>query len=228
MRHVRRHALRLLAAACTTLLTPSAGHAQQGASSLSTLSRSAQNAIHVAADSLSAEGLPGDALVAKAAEGILKGADETRILLAVRRLAGELRDARSALGTAASPSEIVAAASALHAGASADALRQMRVLAASGGREGSLTVSLVVLADLVSRGTPVKVARESVMSLLSHHATDADLQALRAGVERDILAGTDPSSAATARSRALSETLGDGRTPRPPVASPGLPPTSRP
>jgi hypothetical protein len=220
---MQRHALELLALACVTLGAPTAGRAQQGASSLSQLSRAAQNAIHLSADSLSAEGLPGDALVAKAAEGILKGADETRILFAVRRLSAELREAKRALGTQASPSEIVAAASALHAGASADVLRQMRSLAASGGGQGSLTVPLVVLADLVSRGTPVKVARESVLSLLSHQATDADLQALRAGVERDIESGGDPASAALARSRAISASLGEGADRRSPVVRPSQP-----
>jgi hypothetical protein len=209
MRSVQRQASRwsFVIAITAMSIASTTVRAQQSTSSLSQLTRPAQNVIHLAADSLTAEGLPGDALVAKAAEGVLKGADETRILFAVRRLSIELREARSALGTRASSSEIIAAASALHAGASADVLRQMRALAAPDGAQGRLAVPLVVLADLVSRGTPVKVAGESVLSLLAHHATDADLQSLRADVERDILSGGDPASAAIARSRALSETL---------------------
>lgn len=179
---------------------------QQSAPSLQQLSRGAQHAIHLAADSLTADGLPGDALRAKAAEGVLKGADENRILVAVHRLSAELREAKGALG-GVSESEIVAGASALHAGASADVLREMRVLVEPNGAAGRLTMPLVVLADLVSRGAPVKVAGESVLSLLSHHATDADLQVLRAGVERDILTGIDPAAAALTRSRAIADAL---------------------
>jgi hypothetical protein len=193
--------------------------AQRNADPLAQLSASARTAVRAAADSLDAEGLPGDALVAKAAEGLLKGADDHRILVAVNRLASELRAAGAALGRDASESEVVAAANALHAGASPELLRRLRALAPAGQRDGRLTVPLVVITDLVSRGAPVHVAAESVISLLASHATDADLQALRAGVERDIIAGDDPATAAAARSRALTDSLGGGamRPVRPPA-----------
>jgi hypothetical protein len=214
-------------AAIASMLIASAPtlRAQQGP--LATLSRPARTAVERTADSLRVEGLPGDAVVARAAEGILKGADEPRILGAVHRLASELRAGRAAIGNGATSSEIVAAASALHAGASAEMIRQLHA-AAPDGPSGRLTVPLVVLADLVSRGTPVKVAGESVASLLSHRATDDDFQLLRAGVERDIFAGNDPAAAALARTRAVTQSLGaappDRRTTTRPDQRPAGPP----
>jgi len=204
--------------------------AQRNGDELAKLSAPARAVVRATADSLDGEGLPGDALVAKAAEGLLKGADDRRILVAVHRLAGELRTAGAALGTGASPSEVVAAANAVHAGVSPELLRRLRAVAPAGrgdGRgEGRLTVPLVVITDLISRGAPVGVAAESAISLLANHATDADLQALRAGVERDIVAGDDPRTAALARSRALADSLGNGamrpatRPSRPPIPLP--------
>lgn len=204
----------------------STAHAQQGSDPLAALSAPARASIRTAADSLDAEHLPGDALVAKAAEGLLKGADERRILAAVHRLAGELRAAGGALGSGARESEVIAAANALHAGASVEVLRQLRALAPAGREGAGLTVPLVVLTDLVSRGTPVRVAGESVKALLARHASDAELQALRAGVERDIFAGGDPATAALARSRALGDSLGGragARRNPPPSGRPAAP-----
>lgn len=202
----RRAAIGLIAV--VFLAAAPVARAQRGSDGLAQLSEPARSAIRAAADSLDAEHLPGEALVAKAAEGLLKGADDARILTAVHRLAAELRTAGGALGGNARASEVVAAATALHAGASPEVLRQLRALAPA-GREGTgLTVPLVVLTDLVARGTPVRIAGETVKTLLARHATDADLQALRAGVERDIFAGGDPAAAALARSRALADSLG--------------------
>ena len=197
-----------IVAASVMLGATSIASAQQGSGPLSQLSAPVRISIRAAADSLDAEHLPGEALIAKAAEGLLKGADEPRILIAVHRLAGELRAAGAALGGDAGESEIIAAATALHAGASTEILRQLRALAPARRGGSGLTVPLVVLTDLVSRGTPVRVAGESVKTLLSRHASDADLQGLRAGVERDIGAGEDPTTAALARSRALADSLG--------------------
>ena len=192
--------------------------AQQSNAPLAALSASARSAIYASADSLRAKGLPGDALVAKAAEGLLKGATEDRIVVVVHRLAADLRGAAAALGSDASPGEIVAAAGALRAGASADAVRQLRSAAGPARTvpRRPLTVALVVLGDLVSRGAPPAVAVGSVTSLLARHASDDDLQVLRVAVERDIDAGNDPAAAAAARSRALADSLAAGSAPRAP------------
>lgn len=212
------------------LAIPGALLAQQAGGPLATLSPSARTAIRAAADSLAADGLPGDALVAKAAEGVLKGADEERIVLVVHHLAADLRAAAAALGSDASPGELVAAAGALRAGASPDVVRQLRSAAASGpaSRRRSLIVALVVVGDLVSRGAPPGVVAGNVTSLLARHASDDDLQALRVAVERDIDAGGEPASAATARSRALADSLSAGNAARAPRGSATTPRTPRP
>jgi hypothetical protein len=204
---------------------PATTSAQQPGAPLAALSAPARLAIRAAADSLTAEGLPGDALVAKAAEGLLKGATEDRIVVVVHRLASDIRAAGRALGSDASAGEIVAAAGALRAGASPELVRELRSAAgaSSVAARRPLVVALVVLGDLVSRGASPSVAASSVTSLVQRHASDDELQALRAAVERDIDAGSEPGSAAIARSRALVDSLGGvdaARTPRNASASP--------
>lgn len=164
-------------------------------------------AIQRLADSLRAATVPAEPLYDKAAEGVLKGADDLRILRAVRSLAGELVAARAALGATANDAEILAGASALHAGVPDDALRQ---LAAFRGKRGaaSLAVPLTVLADLVTRRVPPDVAAESVEALILRGAADDTFAALRAEVQRDILSGTAPAAAASARTRALIQAGG--------------------
>lgn len=158
-------------------------------------------AIQRLADSLRAANLPWEPLYAKSAEGVLKGADDERILRAVRSLARELGEARAALGDDVSPAEIVAGASALHAGVPASDLRRLARTRSSRAGASPLAVPLTVLADLVARRVPPDVATESVEMLLSRGAPDEQFASLRAGVHRDILAGVSP--AAAARKRAM-------------------------
>ena len=84
------------------------------------LAPSLKAAVDRLADSVRALGLPTDPIFAKAAEGTLKGADEQRVMVAVRRLARELSDAKAALGDGATAAELEAGASALHAGVGLD------------------------------------------------------------------------------------------------------------
>jgi hypothetical protein len=158
------------------------------------------------ADSLRIAGLPWEALYAKSAEGVLKGADDARILHAVRSLARELTGARTALGASATPAEIVAGASALHAGVPPDDLRRLARTRAFRSGESPLALPLTVLADLVARRVPPDVATASVEALLSRGAPDEQFAVLRADVQRDILSGTTP--AAAARRRALIQSSG--------------------
>src|SRR5689334_10663350 len=72
------------------------------------LSASLKASVDRLADSVRALGLPTDPLFAKAAEGTLKGADESRVMVAVRRLARELSDAKAALGDGATAAELEA------------------------------------------------------------------------------------------------------------------------
>jgi hypothetical protein len=167
------------------------------------------------ADSLRSAGLPDAPLYSKAAEGVLKGADDARILGAVRSLARELGEAREALGSEASEAEIVAGASALHAGVPATDLRRMRDRRPRGSSK-SLAVPLTVLADMITRGVPPNDAAASVNALLARRVDDAEFQALRVGIEHDISAGRAPGAAAQAWTQRVLRGA-------PPTSPPGVP-----
>src|SRR5262245_30195979 len=107
--------LTVLAALIPIVSSAQAG-AGPGAQPSPRLPANVEAVVNRLADSARARGLPSDPLFAKAAEGVLKGADSTRIVDAVRRLLGELETARSSLGACAGSGELAAAASALHAG----------------------------------------------------------------------------------------------------------------
>ena len=174
-----------------------------------------RTAIEQLADSLRSAGLPDEPLYSKAAEGVLKGATDGRILTVVRSLARELGDARAALGIEASDAEIVAGASALHAGVPEAELRRMRDRH-SRGSSASLAVPLTVLADMITRGVPPNDAAVSVNALLARRVDDARFQALRVGIERDISAGRPPGAAAEVWTQRVLQNA-------PPAAPQGIP-----
>jgi hypothetical protein len=148
-------------------------------------------------DSLTAERLPAFALRDKAAEGVLKGADDPRILAAVRALAQRLRTSRQLLGADASADGLQAAASAIFAGVpSASITRLVSAHRARRPTVQTLSVPLGVIAELASSRVPPDVALTSVDALLARGAVDADLRAFRATVDRDIRQGRAPRDAA--------------------------------
>lgn len=211
MKHIVRITI-LAAALVVAPLTPSLAESQADPSRASLPERlqpDTRHAIERLADSLRRAGLPWEPLYAKSAEGVLKGADDDRILRAVRSLARELTDARASLGPSATTAEIVAGASALHAGVPGGDLRRLARTRASRSGESPLAVPLTVLADLVSRRVPPDVATASVEALLSRGAPDEQFAVLRADVQRDILSGASP--AAAARKRALIQSSGPPR-----------------
>jgi hypothetical protein len=162
-------------------------------------------------DSVRAVGLPDAPLYAKAAEGVLKGATDARIVSAVRTLARELGDARSSLGSGAGDAELVAGASALHVGASPAMLRQLRDAHSAGSRSAtSLATPLVALADLLARRVPPSVAAAAIDSLVARGAPGDDFAALRAAVERDIDAGRAPEASVVQRTQGLLRNI-EGR-----------------
>jgi hypothetical protein len=193
---------RLAALLLLSALASLPGHAQQQReleNLRDRLDASTFTAVVALMDSATASGLPTAPLVSKVQEGLLKRATPGSILVAARGLLGRLRDGRAALGVSATPVEIEAAASALKAGAVAEhisTLRQQR----SGG---PLTVPLVVLADLLSRGVPRDTAARAVQAMAAAHATDAAFNALRLSIERDITGGMSPALAAGMRYRAM-------------------------
>jgi hypothetical protein len=167
------------------------------------------------ADSLRSVHLPDAPIYAKAAEGVLKGADETRILAVVRTLARELGEARQSLGDNAEEAELTAGASALHVGATPAMLARLRdTQRAATGDDRSLAVPLVALVDLLARRVPATVATAAIDSLVAQRALAEDFAALRAGVTQDILAGRTPEAAVRARAEGLlHNAAARGRTP---------------
>lgn len=157
---------------------------------LARLDPATRAAVATLVDSSRAAGLPTEPLVQRALEGAAKGAPTDRIVAAVRRLAGDLGSARSALGPKAAPAELEAGAAALRAGASPDVLAKLRRT-----RPAPLTVPLAVLADLVASGVPVDSAVMAVLAL-APTAGDGELVEFRRAVERDIALGVPPAAAA--------------------------------
>ncbi|MEP7066113.1 MAG: hypothetical protein ABI889_08790 [Gemmatimonadota bacterium] len=160
-------------------------------------------------DSARAEGIPSEPLVQKALEGTSKHADAPRILAAVRSLARELGDATAALGAASTEDEVIAGASALHAGIAPAALSHMRASRV----HGSLTVALAVLSDLIARGVPGDTATTVISALTGAGAPDADLLRFQQGVERDIAQGATPSAALGVRAQGAFPNSAPRRTP---------------
>ena len=179
------------------------------------LAPSLKAAVDKLADSVRAVGLPTNPLYAKAAEGTLKGADEQRVMVAVRRLARELSDAKAALGDGATSAELEAGASALHAGVGSDLVALLGRAAKERGTPGRLVMPLVTLADMVARNVSPQAAVVSLEDLVSRGAGDSQLANLRSDVERDIAAGERPDVAVQRRSASLVR----GLEPRPPVRS---------
>jgi hypothetical protein len=171
-------------------------------------------------DSVRAVGLPTGPLADKAAEGVLKGADDQRILVAVRMLTRELGEARTILGSIHDPALLSAMASALHAGAAPGTLRQLAHPSGGAPDSHTLATALVTLVDLVAKRIPPLSATNAVNELLRRRATDDQFIVLRSEVEQDIRGGTEPEAALTKRIRAHVELLEtvplSGRTIKPP------------
>ena len=156
-------------------------------------------AIAALVDSARAQGSPVAPLMEKVYEGMGKGADGPRIVAAVRSLTLELASVHRALGTVASPDEIKAAASAMHAGVPAVELGKMKK---QSGLRRSLTLPFTVLADIVSRGVPVQTAANAIRSLMGAGAKDADINKFQRNVRVDIEQGAPPAAAAETRAKA--------------------------
>ena len=178
------------------------GHAYEFPGSLSAETRITLTRI---ADSARAAGLPAEAIVAKAAEGALKGADDARIIRAARTLFGELTEARAALPPNTGVTALTAAASALHAGVPRVTLAQ--IAGAGATNESELAVGLVAAADLVANGVPPSRAGGAIVELLRRHAPESDITALRTAVAGDVARGTVPDSALGLRMQRLLKTL---------------------
>ena len=155
-------------------------------------------AILALVDSARAQGIPVDPLMEKMYQGLAMGADGPRIVIAVRSLAFEMASAQKAMGTVASPDEIKAAASAMHAGVPAVELGKLKK---QSGLRRSLTLPFTVLADIVSRGVPVSTAANAIRSLMGAGAKDKDINDFQRNVKVDIEQGAPPGAAAETRAK---------------------------
>ena len=201
MMHVRSRAssrtaramLRALTFAAAVFVARPAG--AQEARLVGRLDTGTRAAIERLIDSARAAGLPTEPLVDKALEGASKGAPGPRIATVVRALASDLGRARAALGPGASGQDIEAGASALRAGVSPAALRELRRR-----RDGQrLAITYAVLSELIARGVPVDSAVRAVAGLRGSGAGDAELIAFQRDVERDIAIGAPPATATAVR-----------------------------
>jgi hypothetical protein len=201
-----RTAVPLLAA---TLVAARAA-AQQSDPRFERLDAATRPAVVALIDSARTALLPSEPLVQRALEGASKHAAGDVIVAAVRRLAIDLGQARTALGATASPAELSAGAAALRAGASQTTLAELRH-----ARREPLIVPLAVLADLVASGVPVDSAAAAVLSL-ARRARDADLVEFRRAVERDIALGAPPAAATAAAVSAADVSVNAGARPQRP------------
>ena len=166
---------------------------------LARLDRRVQREVAALMDTARSLGIPTEPVVDKALEGAAKRAPQERIIVVVRSRFRELVAAREALGSGALDAELIAAADALHAGASAQVITTLRTR-----RPGvPLTIPLAVLADLIARGVPADTASSAVLALAATPAPDAQFAALRDDIERDIAKGAPPAIAASVRTRGL-------------------------
>lgn len=190
-------------AAALALALASITRAQEVRSSADPLGRldpATRYAVEMLLDSAQLAGLPYGPLESTALEGISKRASGRDIVNAVRRKFRALRDARAALGRTASSDELTAAAGVLRVGVPAAELSR---LAATRDGAKPLTVPLVVLGDLITRGVPRDTASLTIFQLWQHGAADDDFLGLWRSVERDIVSGTDPGVALLNRARQI-------------------------
>jgi hypothetical protein len=173
--------------------------AAQDSDPLVRLDPSVRYAVALMLDSARQSGLPTSPIESKVLEGLSKRVHSRRILAAAKVVFESLREARGALGASATPDELSAGAGALRVGVPAAELANL----ARAKRDKPLTVPLVVLADLVTRGVPRDTASHTIFQLWQRGAGDDDFYGLWRGVERDIVSGTAPGVALLARAREI-------------------------
>ena len=148
-------------------------------------------AIEAMIDSAGVQGLPADALRSLALQGIQKGAPSRVIVDAVRRLFGNLREARAILGPV-NNEDLKAAAGVLE-------ITNVKPAVLAPFKDPpkgrSLATALTVLGDLLTRGVPRDDASSAVVGLWKDGAGEAEFTGLFRRVEGDILRGLNPGAA---------------------------------
>lgn len=194
MRTPRIRSLAMLVALAGTVVSAGAQDPRTG----NRLDAASLAAINAMVDSAKAQGIPVGPLHDKVNEGVAAGADGPRIVTAVRILSMDLASAYKALGSRATADEIKAAAYAMHAGVPAVELGKLKQ---QGGLRRSLSLPFTVLADIVSRGVPVRTAANAIRSLVGAGAKDKEINDFQRNVKVDIEQGAPPAAAAETRAQ---------------------------
>ena len=197
---------------CTLVVTLAASARAQDRRLTTRLDSATAVAVSRIVDSVRAVGLPAEPLVGVALEGASRRAPNDKIVDAVREYASALGVARQTLGDSSASDEIVSAAGVLVVGVQPRVVGEYRMAR----RAGSLTVPLVVLADLIARGVPADTASSAIGLALRNGARDDQLTELRRRIERDILAGARPATATNIRTQDLPGVQTPARVIRPP------------
>lgn len=214
MRSVRQLALLAAVAGSAVAQQPSADE-RLG----SRLDASTRDQVVALVDSLKSEGLPTEPIIDRALEGASKRAEGSRIVAVVRGYAGHLRVARSVLGPASTPREIVAGANALKAGIKTEELQRVRA-----ARDGiRYAVAFDVLTGLKNRSVPNDTAVRVIASLVKLAANDQQYVTLLDQIESAIAAGMPPAVAASTQGitveRAVLAEAANGGAPGAPLPS---------
>jgi hypothetical protein len=167
------------------------------------LTGATRDAVIAIVDSAERDGLKAEPLVQLALEATSKGAVGERIIVAVRRHADLMRRARAALGPGSTPEDVAAGALALKHGMDVGQLERLRQ-SRSGRRFAAALNSLVFI---VGKGVPADTAGNLIVGLVLASATDEQIAAMQAQIERDISGGTSAVLAATARAYGLTREI---------------------
>lgn len=171
----------------------------QGPDPLAKLDSATRQIVQSMLDSARGEGLPTKPILSKAEQGLALHVAGPRIAAVVRTVFLSLREARMSLGPKADQDEMTAGAAALQAGIPTTALIDLH----QAGHGKPVTVPLVVLADLVTRGVPRDTASREILKLWLGGAGDADLLGLPRAVGQDIVSGAAPGDALLNRVRTI-------------------------
>ncbi len=173
------------------------------------------------ANEMTREGIPAEPLYNKALEGMAKRVPQDRLLPAVNRYAGQLRQARQAFGPAGTGPLLVAGADALQRGVGFDLLQRF------GQREddnipGPSPMSVLVLADLVEAGVPADRALDVLREAMRMRTREQEMLGISARVRQLMRQGQSPQDAAEQVRRSLQRGRGGGGV------GPPVPPGSEP
>lgn len=169
-----------------------------------------------------AQGLPYEALLDKAVEGIAKRVPDPRIAGAVDRLAQELGTAQALLGNGVTPdpTDVAAVADAMRRGVPEPAIRR---LAQQAGPGEPVALAVHTMGDLMDRGVPADEAVAVLEAWRYRGSRPEELRELPGAVERLMRQGVLPGQAAAALANAMrSGPPGGGQGPGGGQQGPGM------